>query len=98
MDHDNLLLQSMPLIQQVKDLTIVCSFLTIALLVRFVLEKITKPSIVMITWTSHIKEDTPSQLAVMAIHIHVRQEDGKPCFLDGGANNHVTSALENLPK
>ncbi|KAJ0113613.1 hypothetical protein Patl1_02776 [Pistacia atlantica] len=38
----------------------------------------------------------PAQLAAMAAHTHVQQEDAPSWFLDSGANSHVTSALENL--
>ncbi|KAJ0038478.1 hypothetical protein Pint_24053 [Pistacia integerrima] len=38
----------------------------------------------------------PAQLAAMAAHTHVTQEDEQPWYLDSGANNHITSELENL--
>ncbi|KAJ0051593.1 hypothetical protein Pint_01227 [Pistacia integerrima] len=38
----------------------------------------------------------PAQLAAMATYTHVTQEDEQPWYLDSGANNHITSELENL--
>ncbi|KAJ0010775.1 hypothetical protein Pint_33833 [Pistacia integerrima] len=38
----------------------------------------------------------PTQLATMATHTHVTQEEDQPWFLDNGANTHVTSTLNNL--
>ncbi|KAJ0097485.1 hypothetical protein Patl1_28416 [Pistacia atlantica] len=32
----------------------------------------------------------------MAAHIHTIQEPKQPWYLDSGANNHITSELENL--
>ena len=37
----------------------------------------------------------PAQLAAMAAHTHVTQDD-QPWFADSGANTHITSAMENL--
>ncbi|KAJ0098197.1 hypothetical protein Patl1_28420 [Pistacia atlantica] len=38
----------------------------------------------------------PTQLAAMAAHTHTIQEPKQPWYLDRGANNHITSELENL--
>ncbi|KAF5455849.1 hypothetical protein F2P56_025384 [Juglans regia] len=38
----------------------------------------------------------PAQLAAMAAHTHGTQEVEQPWYLDSGANNHITSELDNL--
>jgi hypothetical protein len=37
----------------------------------------------------------PSQLAAMAAHTH-NVNDNEPWFANSGANNHITTALDNL--
>jgi hypothetical protein len=37
----------------------------------------------------------PSQLVAMAAHTH-NVNDNEPWFADSGANNHITTALDNL--
>ncbi|KAJ0010864.1 hypothetical protein Pint_33970 [Pistacia integerrima] len=45
---------------------------------------------------SYQRRHPPAQLATMAAHTHVTQEEDQPWFLGSGANTHVTSALNNL--
>jgi hypothetical protein len=40
----------------------------------------------------------PSQLAAMAAHTHVADEEEQPWYLDSGVNHHVTADLKNLTK
>ncbi|KAJ0045806.1 hypothetical protein Pint_06093 [Pistacia integerrima] len=65
--------------------------------VKYVVNSITRHLTVTTEWTSTTKACIPpAQLAAMVAHTHIVQEPEQPWYLDSGANNHITSELENL--